>query len=659
MEHSILINCGVVLATATGLVTLFYWLRLSPILGYLVTGVLVGPSVMGILEHGPSLSFLAELGVVLLMFTIGLEFSLSRLLSAKKLVLGLGGGQMMITSLVLGGLAMLVGASLVEAFVVSVALSMSSTAIVLKQLGEQNELASPHGRISVGVLLFQDIAAVPILACLPILALGSVHIGSALSITLLKVVLVFAGLLFTGRYLLPHVLNGVAKTRSLELFMLTALLMAFTAAAISHVVGLSPTLGAFMAGALLGETRFRHQIEADIRPFKDLMLGIFFLSIGMQLEPLVFVSEFDVILIVLVGVIFVKALVLVPLVRFFKHGTEEAWHSAVTLAHGGEFGLLVASSALASGILEKSVVQPVLAAIIVSMLLAPLLMRLSTPISRFATNKKRVDWHLDTKAEISNYGENLQGHVIICGYGRLGQNVYQVLQIEGIDVLALDLDSQKVHEAHSAGEPVLYGNATHPGILRAVGLERAKALAITIRDTLTARRVAVLARSIGFNGPILVRSPRGRDEEILSEVHATVFPEGLETSLSFAGQLLIMLELPASKVEQHVNQIRAQNYNVFRRFFHNSDVDHAEEQQLDYPTLLRSVVVHEEHYAASRSLEELQMLGLGVEIVDVRRGPLTVPGRLLDSKLKEGDVVVLCGEHDLLDSAIARLIEGP
>ncbi|TBT35789.1 hypothetical protein D5E85_07845 [Vibrio parahaemolyticus] len=234
---------------------------------------------------------------------------------------------------------------------------------------------------------------------------------------------------------------------------------------------------------------------------------------------------------------------------------------------GGEFSLLVASSALASGILEKSVVQPVLAAIIVSMLLAPLLMRLSTPISRFATNKKRVDWHLDTKAEISNYGENLQGHVIICGYGRLGQNVYQVLQIEGIDVLALDLDSQKVHEAHSAGEPVLYGNATHPGILRAVGLERAKALAITIRDTLTARRVAVLARSIGFNGPILVRSPRGRDEEILSEVHATVFPEGLETSLSFAGQLLIMLELPASKVEQHVNQIRAQNYNVFRRFF--------------------------------------------------------------------------------------------
>jgi len=266
---------------------------------------------------------------------------------------------------------------------------------------------------------------------------------------------------------------------------------------------------------------------------------------------------------------------------------------------------------------------------------------------------------LDAEAEISNYGENLQGHVIICGYGRLGQNVYQVLQIEGIDVLALDLDSQKVHEAHSAGEPVLYGNATHPGILRAVGLERAKALAITIRDTLTARRVAVLARSIGFNGPILVRSPRGRDEEILSEVHATVFPEGLETSLSFAGQLLIMLELPASKVEQHVNQIRAQNYNVFRRFFHTSDVDHAEEQQLDYPTLLRSVVIHEEHYAASRSLEELQMIGLGVEIVDVRRGPLTVPGRLLDSKLKEGDVVVLCGEHDLLDSAIARLIEGP
>ncbi|GLP98481.1 sodium/hydrogen exchanger family protein [Methylophaga thalassica] len=658
MDHSILINWCVILAAATGLVALFQWLRLSPILGYLATGLLVGPSAIGVLEDGPSLRFLAELGVVLLMFTIGLEFSLSRFLSAKQLVLGIGGGQMIMTSLILGGLAAWLGATFVEAFVLAVALAMSSTAIVLKQLGEQNELASPHGRISAGVLLFQDIAAVPILVCLPVLAADSVQLGPALGIALLKVVLVFVGLVIAGRYLLPQVLNGVAKARSLELFMLTALLMAFIAAAISHLAGLSPTLGAFMAGTLLGETRFKHQIEADIRPFRDLMLGIFFLSIGMQLDPSVFVSRFDVILLILMGLLFVKALIFVPVVLAFKHRAEEAWHSAITLAHGGEFGLLLASSALAIGLLEASLVQPALAAIIVSMLLAPLMMRISAPLAKFINKKNCVKGPLSTEAEIARYSENLQEHVVVCGYGRLGQNVNQILQAEGINVLALDLDPEKVHEAFAAGEPVMYGNATHPGILRAVGLERAKALAITLSDTLTAKRVITLAKSIGFNGPILVRSPRGRDEEGLSEENVAVFPEGLETSLSFAGQLMIMLEVPASKVEKHLNQIRAEDYAVLRQFFHASVAHRAERQQLDYPTLLRSVIIHAEHHAAGKTLEELQMPVLGVEVVDVRRGAITVPGRLLDSKLKDGDVVVLSGQQDLLDAAMARLIEG-
>ena len=413
MDHSILINWCVILVAATGLVALFQWLRLSPILGYLATGLLVGPSAIGVLEDGPSLRFLAELGVVLLMFTIGLEFSLSRLLSSKQLVLGIGGGQMIMTSLILGGLAAWLGVTFVEAFVLAVALAMSSTAIVLKQLGEQNELASPPGRISAGVLLFQDIAAVPILVCLPVLAADNVQLAPALSIALLKVVLVFVGLVIAGRYLLPHVLNGVAKARSLELFMLTALLMAFIAAAISHLAGLSPTLGAFMAGPLLGETRFKHQIEADIRPFRDLMLGIFFLSIGMQLDPSVFVSRFDVILLILVGLLFVKALIFVPVVLAFKHRAEEAWHSAITLAHGGEFGLLLASSALAIGLLEASLVQPALAAIIVSMLFAPLMMRISAPLAKFINKKNCVDGPLSTEAQIANYSENLPEHVVV------------------------------------------------------------------------------------------------------------------------------------------------------------------------------------------------------------------------------------------------------
>jgi len=371
MEHSVASQLLVLLAVSTLLVALCQRLGLSPILGYLATGILVGPDVFGWLPEGDMMRWLAELGVVLLLFTIGLELPLPRLVAAKRLVIGLGGAQVLLTALLLGLAALWLGLSPVEALVLGSALALSSTAIVLKQFGEQMELPAPHGRVVIGILLFQDIAAVPLLVVLPIFASDSASLTGVLVLALAKAVLLFLALVFIGRRLLPSILHWVAATRSLELFMLTALLLAVAAAGLSALAGLSPTLGAFMAGMLLGETLFRHQIEADIRPFRDLMLGLFFATIGMQLNPKTFLESPAMVALVVIGLVVAKPVILAPLVRYFGQTKTDAWRSAISLAQGGELGLLAVSSAFAFGLLSESVVQPVLGGLILSMVIAP------------------------------------------------------------------------------------------------------------------------------------------------------------------------------------------------------------------------------------------------------------------------------------------------
>ncbi len=658
MEHTVALPLVIVLAVGTALVALCQRLGLSPIIGYLATGVLVGPSGAGWLPDGPSTRLLAELGVVLLMFTIGLEFSLPRLLGAKRLVLGLGGAQVVVTASLFGLTGMALGLTPTQALLIGVALAMSSTAIVLKQLGEQMELPAPHGRVATGILLFQDIAAVPVLVAIPILATEPVQLGAALAFALGKAGLVFLGLVLAGRWLLPPVLHWVASTRSLELFMLTALLLAVAAAGLSTLAGLSPTLGAFMAGMLLGETLFRHQLEADIRPFRDLMLGVFFASIGMQVNPDVFGVQPAAVVLTLFALVFAKPLILMPLVRAMRHIKTDAWRSAISLAQGGEFGLLVVATALEFGVINARIAQPLLAGIILSMLLAPVMLRFNQPLTARLFSRSRGGETLPAEACIAEASRDLSQHVIICGYGRLGQNLLRVLTDEGIAVTALDLDPERVRQAAAAGEPVMYGNAAQPGVLRAAGIERARALAMTLSDAAVAERIVGHVRSLGLELPILALSTRGRHDEALIAAGAMVFPEGLESSLTFAGQMLVMLDIAPSQVEARLNEIRAQDYAPLRAFFHSAEGEKSTMQALDFPEQNRSMILTDAHFATGRSAQELELEQLGVELVDVRRGAIRVPGRLLDTRLRDGDVLVLKGKNEAVERAITRLTEG-
>jgi CPA2 family monovalent cation:H+ antiporter-2 len=658
MDHSVASQLLVLLTVATLLVALCQRFGLSPILGYLATGILVGPAGFGWLPEGATMRLLAGVGVVLLLFTIGLELPLPRLLAAKRLVLGLGGAQVLLTALLLGFVALWLGLSPVEALVLGSALALSSTAIVLKQVGEKMELPAPHGRVVIGILLFQDIAAVPLLVVLPILAADPASLTGALVLALAKVVLVFLSLVFVGRRLLPSILHWVAATRSLELFMLTALLLAVAAAGLSALAGLSPTFGAFMAGMLLGETLFRHQIEADIRPFRDLMLGLFFATIGMQLDPKTFLESPTIVALVVIGLVVAKPVILAPLVRYFGQTMTDAWRSAISLAQGGEFGLLAVSSALAFGLLSESVAQPVLGGLILSMVIAPILLRFNRRIAAFATSSARTTKALDAEKRIADTSRDLDGHVIVIGYDRMGQNLVSILTEEGIPALALDLQLERIRQAAAAGETVLFGNALQPGILRAAGIERARAVAITIEDAALAERIIGHIRGLGIDLPVLVRSTRGRDEEVLIEAGATVFPEGLESSLAFSGQLLIMLDVPHSWVETVLNTIRAEDYAPLRVFFHDTAERKAREQWLDYPEQVQSVIVADNHYGAGRTPEELGLKDRGIELIDVRRGAIRVPGRLLDTRLRAGDVLVLKGSREALEQATSCLVEG-
>lgn len=646
-----------VLALATVLVALAQHFGLPSILGYLATGVLVGPSALGWISDEPATRLLAELGVVLLMFTIGLEFSLPQLLAAKRLVIGLGGTQVA-SNMLLFGLAgwALGGLTPMEALVAGGALAMSSTAIVLKQLGEQMELPAPHGRAVTGILLFQDLAAVALLAALPFLAGGLEGLGGILALTLGKTLLVFLGVTAVGRYLLPPVLHWIAATRSVELFMLAALLLALAAGAASTLAGLSPTLGAFMAGMLLGETLFRHQIEADIRPFRDLMLGLFFATVGMRLAPAIFLDQPGTVALILLALVGGKALILVPLARAFNQPLLVARRIALSLAQGGEFGLLLVSTALALGVLDGARAQPLLAALVLSMALAPLLLRFNGRLAAAPRWVAATDHTVE--ARIAEASGDFDGHVIVSGYGRLGQNLVRILSDEGIPALALDLDPERVRQATAAGEPVLFGNALQPGILRAAGIDRARALAVTIDDASVAERIVSHLRSLGNPLPVLVRSVWGRDEATLAATGATVFPEGLETSLAFAGQLLVLLGVPSSRIEARLNGIRAADYAPLRVFFHDSGETEEGSEARDYPDQVRTVVVAEGHCAVGRTPQEIGLGEQEAELVDVRRGAIRVPGRLLDTRLRAGDVVLLKGRREALDRATACLVEG-
>lgn len=652
--HSILILLGV----AVVLVALFRYMRLPQILAYLTAGIVVGPYGMGWIPDLEGTRTLAEFGLVFLMFTVGLEFSLPKLIAMKTMVFGLGGAQVLISALVFGLVAWVFDVPPEGAVVIGGMLAMSSTAIVLKLLTEQLEQNSRHGRHAISVLLFQDLIVVPFLILIPALG-GNLEqsVWMSLGWAFLKSVLVLVGIFIVGRWLLRPFFHEVASAKLREFFMLAVLLLTLAAAWITEIAGLSLALGAFLAGMMMGETEYRHQVEGDILPFRDILLGLFFVTIGMMLDLSVMLELWPWVLAGVIAIIVFKTLLVFGLGRLFGMETGVALRTGLVLSQVGEFAFALILLANQHQLLCARTSQIVLASIILTMMLAPLIVRYNGRIA-----KRWVPGY--TRAREGDLGViraeavGANKHVIICGYGRSGQNLAWMLEQEGIPSLALDLDPVRVRDARDAGKPVVYGDVARRDVLEAAGLHRATALAISFYNTPAALKILEITRHVRPDMPVIVRTMDDADLDRLKAAGATeVVPESLEGSLMMGSHLLLLMGVPGTRIMRHVRNVRTDRYRMLRGFFHGEDLDDGKDTRA-YQERLHSIELPAGAKAVGRLIAELHLEEVGISVSAVRRGGIRGPEPSPETKLAAGDVLVLFGTPEALEQAEKILLEG-
>ena len=645
----------VLLGAAVVVVVICRLIRLPPILGYLTVGLLVGPHALGLVPDTENVRDLAEFGIVFLMFSIGLEFSLPQLKAMRRAVFGLGLAQVAITTAVAMLALHMVGWGWQAGFALGGALAMSSTAIVSKMLAERMELASAHGREVMSILLFQDLAVVAFLIVLPSLGKSGGEVATELGIATLKAGIALGLILFAGQRPMRAWFHVIARQKSAELFMLNVLLVTLGLAALTELAGLSLALGAFLAGMLIAETEYRYQVEEDIKPFRDVLLGLFFVTVGMALDPAQVVAHWGWVLLMLVGSVSVKLVLIVALSRLFGTSSGTALRTGFYLAQAGEFSLVMLALAADAKILGPPATQIALAAMILSMLGAPVIIHFAEPIvRRFTAN----DW-LARAAQITRIAATTmarQDHVIICGYGRSGQNLTRLLEAEDVPFIALDSDPERVREAAADGGNVVYGDARRREALIAAGLAKARAIVITFNDTAAARKILHHAHQDRPDLPVIVRTLDDSEIETLLTAGATeVVPEVLEGSLMLATHSLLVLGVPLNRVLMRMREIREERYSLLRGFFHGA-TDAADAADNLQPRL-RSVLLSDRAHAAGRPLASLG-IDSRVEVTGVRRRGARPQRPPPDWVFESGDVVVLLGRPEELALAEQKLLQG-
>jgi len=656
MEHGYLNEILILFAVAVAVVGSCLHFKLPPILGYLAIGVMVGPFGFAIVADTEHTRALAEFGVVFLLFTIGLEFSLSHLIHIRGAVLGLGGAQVIGTTAVVTIVAGYLNLSLEAALVMGGIVAMSSTALVIKQMTDQVELHTRHGRNAVGILLFQDLMVIPflILVSTPAVINGDGAIYTVLIAFgqgALALVLIFV----LGRWVLRPMFHLVARYKSMELFTLTALMITLGAAWITHQLGLSLALGAFVAGMMLGETEFRHQIEAEIRPFRDILLGLFFITIGMLFNVWLLPDIWQWVLLTLAGLIVFKMLFITLLCRIAKWDLAVSLRTGLVLAHGGEFGFAILTLALAGGMIPDDYGQVVLAALLISMGLAPLIIRYNGRLVARLMPQKASESKQTIKARVEGTAHGLENHIILSGYGRIGQNIAQMLKEEGFEYVALELDPVLVQNAVKAKEPVSYGDATSLELLHAAGLERAAALVVSVEDPATALKILKQVRSANADIPVLVRtSDETHMQELMQAGASEVVPEALEASLMMASNLLFMLKVPPSRVLHKIRDVRNQRYETFRHLFPGGEVSTT--AWVDDEAHMRAIELNKSSWASNHTVGELDLGQYDVKLLALLHEGKRISRPDANMQLCVSDTLILSGSPSALEQAEKSLI---
>jgi monovalent cation:H+ antiporter-2, CPA2 family len=648
----------ILLAAAVLAVVACRFLLLPPLIGYLAVGAALGPRAFGVVAGDALTHHLAEIGVVFLMFSIGLEFSLPKLRVMRREVFGLGSAQVGITIAGCVAIALLAGGGAWQAgLAIGGVVAMSSTAIVSKLLVERMELDTPHGRSIFGVLLFQDLAVVPLLILVPVLGQPAAGIGAAIALALAKAAFVLAVLLFAGPRVMRAWFGLVARRKSNELFMLNVLLVILSMAFLTGLAGLSLPLGAFLAGMLISETEYRYRVEDEIKPFRDVLLGLFFVTVGMMLDLQLVAGQVGLVLLLLVALVAFKFALIGLLARAFGASAGASLRTALALAQGGEFGFVLLAQASGAQVVSDGLGQPLLAAMVLSMIATPFLIGASNRIvMRFASSEwmlRSLEMH-----RVAVQSLETERHVIILGYGRNGQHIARLLDAEKVRYIALDLDPERVREAALAGDSVVFADSSRREALIAAGVLRAAAVVVTFAESTESVRAVAHVQSLNPSVPIIARAREDRDIARLSAAGASeIVPEALESGLMLAWHTLVWVGVPLSRVVRRVRSVRDEQYGLLRGLFHGAS-DESESAE-DAQQRLHAVTLTGNAYALGKTLGEMALEESGVQIRAVRRSGIAQ--RLAPQEagvLEPGDVVVLLGVPDLLAAAEIRLLQG-
>ncbi|KIO37275.1 monovalent cation:proton antiporter family protein [Shewanella sp. cp20] len=649
MEHSILVKILLMLMMAIVAIALFRRVGLPAILAYLITGVISGPSAFNWFTQ-QQIHSVAELGVVLLMFSLGLEFSLPRLWAMRRTVFGLGSAQVFVTAVLTMCISMLMGLNLSESIVVGSAIALSSTAIVLKLLNERGWLRRRHGELSVSVLLFQDLAVVPLLILMPLLASdGEMLSWHEILLAMGEGVLAFVALMAVGKWALPKVFDEVARSRSNELFVLSTLVVALVTGALTQWLGLSMALGAFIAGMLLGESQYKRQLEADIRPFRDLLMGLFFISIGMLLDFSLVITFWWQVILLVVLVIIAKALIVFGLLRAAKESFRTSVATAISLAQVGEFSFVVLALAVNYQLLEITVSTKLVMVAVLSMAVAPWLVRHSVDIARRLHGVKSIKQGGNETIPIPEQSSDL---VLILGYGRVGQTIARFMKTEAIPYLVLDRDPTRVTEARRAGEPVYFGDVAKRAILKQAQIKQAKLIVLTFTSSHVLDEVLPLCRQLAPEAKILVRTRDDEGMEALEEAGASqVIPETLEGSLMLVSQVLYQCGVPLTRILKRLEYERRNHYQYLHGFFSGEETDFTLE-------LLHAVALPKGAQVVGQPLSAIPWEKLRVELRAVRRSGAEVESPELDWLIRPGDILIILGKPRRIEKAEHYLLQG-
>lgn len=570
MELALFKDILILLGFSVVIVYLLQRLKLPSILGFLFTGVIIGPHGLSLIKDIERVELISEIGVILLLFVIGMELSIKQLISLKKTVFIGGSLQVIFTILVTSVIYYFLGKPLSEAVFVGFLFSLSSTAIVLKILQEKGEITSPHGRNALAILIFQDIIVVPMMLLTPILSGKTDDVWMSLGTLLVEIVLIGIFTFVMAKYVVPKFMHIIAKTRNKELFLLTIITICLVVAFLTAKIGLSLGLGAFLAGLIISESEYNHQATSIILPFRELFTSVFFISVGMLMNFIFFMEHIGIILLIVLVVLIIKTMVAAAAVAVLKHSPRTVILTAISLFQIGEFAFILSKVGVANGLLTAEINQYFLSISIVTMVLTPFILMSSEKIADCLLKmqpiqKINIDSAKKLAAHIDKHQQRYENHLVIIGYGINGSNLAKAAQYGHIPYVAVELNAETVKKEKANGVPILYGDATQDHILQEINIIGAKAVVVAISDRMATRAIIKKIRMISQSVYLIVRSRFVKDTQELMDLGADeVIPEEFETSIQIFSLVLECFLVPENDIERFASTIRADNYDLFK-----------------------------------------------------------------------------------------------